>query len=289
MAQAAGIQISCAQFEPRIGEVERNVEASLKLIGEAADSGSRLIVLPELCNSGYVLESREEAYALAEEVSTGSSIARWAALAAERGLYIVAGFLEREGVRLYNSAVVMGPDGVIGTYRKNHLWADEALYFERGDLGFPVFHTPFGRIGVLICYDGWFPEAWRLLALQGADIVCVPTNWVPMAEQPGGMPAMANVLCMGAAHSNSMVVAACDRVGTERGQPFIGQSLIVDHNGWPVAGPASAREPELVTAICDLSQSRRKRNWNDFNQVMRDRRTDLYGEMLGTAVRPGWY
>ena len=289
MAQAAGIQISCAQFEPRIGEIERNVETSLKLIGEAADSGSRLIILPELCNSGYVLESREEAYALSEDVATGGSIARWAALAAERGLYIVAGFLEREGVRLYNSAVVIGPDGVIGTYRKNHLWADEALYFERGDLGFPVFHTPFGRIGVLICYDGWFPEAWRLLALQGADIVCVPTNWVPMAEQPAGMPAMANVLCMGAAHSNSMVVAACDRVGTERGQPFIGQSLIVDHNGWPVAGPASAREPELVTAICDLSQSRRKRNWNDFNQVMRDRRTDLYGEMLGTAARPGWY
>lgn len=289
MAQAAGIQISCAQFEPRIGEIERNVDTSLKLIGEAADSGSRLIILPELCNSGYVLESREEAYALSEDVATGGSIARWAALAAERGLYIVAGFLEREGVRLYNSAVVIGPDGVIGTYRKNHLWADEALYFERGDLGFPVFHTPFGRIGVLICYDGWFPEAWRLLALQGADIVCVPTNWVPMAEQPAGMPAMANVLCMGAAHSNSMVVAACDRVGTERGQPFIGQSLIVDHNGWPVAGPASAREPELVTAICDLSQSRRKRNWNDFNQVMRDRRTDLYGEMLGTAVRPGWY
>jgi len=289
MAQAAGIQISCAQFEPRIGEIERNVDTSLKLIGEAADSGSRLIVLPELCNSGYVLESREEAYALSEEVSTGSSIARWASLAAERGLYIVAGFLERDGIKLYNSAVVIGPDGVIGTYRKNHLWADEALYFERGDLGFPVFHTPFGRIGVLICYDGWFPEAWRILALQGADIVCVPTNWVPMAEQPAGMPAMANVLCMGAAHSNSMVVAACDRVGTERGQPFIGQSLIVDHNGWPVAGPASACEPELVTAICDLSQSRRKRNWNDFNQVMRDRRTDLYGEMLGTAVRPGWY
>jgi len=289
MAQAAGIQISCAQFEPRIGEIERNVDTSLKLIGEAADSGSRLIILPELCNSGYVLESREEAYALSEDVATGGSIARWAALAAERGLYIVAGFLEREGVKLYNSAIIIGPDGVIGTYRKNHLWADEALYFERGDLGFPVFHTPFGRIGVLICYDGWFPEAWRLLALQGADIVCVPTNWVPMAEQPGGMPAMANVLCMGAAHSNSMVVAACDRVGTERGQPFIGQSLIVDHNGWPVAGPASAREPELVTAICDLSQSRRKRNWNDFNQVMRDRRTDLYGEMLGTAVRPGWY
>ncbi len=86
-----------------------------------------------------------------------------------------------------------------------------------------------------------------------------------------------------------MVVAACDRVGTERGQPFIGQSLIVDHNGWPVAGPADKDEPELITARVDLSQARRQRNWNAFNQVVRDRRTDLYGEMLGTQARPDWH
>ena len=289
MAQEAGIQISCAQFEPRVGELEMNVETSLRLIGEAADSGSKLIVLPELCNSGYVLSSREEAYGLAEEPATGRSIARWSELAASRDVYLVAGFLERDDLRLYNSAIVIGPKGIIGTYRKTHLWDAEALYFERGDLGFPVFHMPFGRLGVLICYDGWFPEAWRLLALQGADIVCVPTNWVPMENQPDNLPAMANILCMGAAHSNSMVIAACDRIGTERGQPFIGQSVIIDHNGWPIAGPAGKNEPAMLTAVCDLSQARRQRNWNAFNQVMRDRRTDLYGEMLGTVIRPNWY
>ncbi len=289
MAQEAQIQVSCAQFEPRIGETRRNVETSLALIETLARDGSQLIVLPELCNTGYVLESREEAYALSEEVSTGETITAWTKAAAEKNVTLVAGFLERDGVKLYNSAVVIGPDGIIGTYRKTHLWNAEALFFERGDLGFPVFHTRFGRLGVLICYDGWFPEAWRLLAMQGADIVCVPTNWVPMEKQPGHLPAMANILCMGAAHSNSMVVAACDRVGTERGQPFIGQSLIVDHNGWPVAGPAHKDEPELITARVDLSQARRQRNWNAFNQVVRDRRTDLYGEMLGTQARPDWH
>ncbi|WP_206455502.1 nitrilase family protein [Aurantimonas marina] len=289
MTKGSTLQISCAQFEPRIGELERNVATSLSLIASAADAGSDLIVLPELCNSGYVLASRQEAFELSEDAATGPSIAAWVKAAAERNVYLVAGFLERDGVRLYNSAIVVGPDGPVGTYRKNHLWDAEALYFERGDLGFPVFHTSFGRLGVLICYDGWFPEAWRLLALQGADLVCVPTNWVPMEKQPDGLPAMANVLCMGAAHSNSMVVAACDRVGMERGQPFIGQSLIVDHNGWPIAGPASHCETEMITAVCDLSQARRQRNWNSFNQVMRDRRTDLYGEMLGTTARPNWY
>ena len=190
----AEVQISCIQFEPRIGETEQNVATSVSLIGDAAAGGSKLIVLPELCNSGYVLNSREEAYELSETVETGNSIAAWRAAAADMDVHIVAGFIERQDDRLYNSAVVLGPKGLIGTYRKNHLWNAEALYFERGDLGFPVFHTPFGRIGVLICYDGWFPEAWRLLALQGADLVCVPTNWVPMAEQPANSPAIANIL-----------------------------------------------------------------------------------------------
>ena len=289
MTGEAAIQISCIQFEPRVAELDRNVETSVSLIGDAVATGSKLIVLPELCNSGYVLNSREEGYELSETVETGKSIAAWAQAAADQEIYIVAGFLERQDDRLYNSAIILGPKGVIGTYRKNHLWNAETLYFERGDLGFPIFHTPFGRLGVLICYDVWFPEAWRLLALQGADLVCVPTNWVPMAEQPANAPAMANILCMAAAHSNSMFVAASDRIGTERGQPFIGQSLIINPNGWAIAGPASVSEPATVTGICNLSAARRQRTWNDFNQIMRDRRTDLYPEMLGTTARPNWY
>src|SRR5580693_5738204 len=135
---------------------------------------------------------------------------------------------ERAGNALYNSAVIVGPSGYVGTFRKVHLWGAENLFFEPGDLGFPVFKTPIGRIGVAICYDGWFPETFRLQALQGADVVCVPTNWVPIPGQEAGRPAMANILHQAAAHSNSLFIACADRVGTERGQLFEGQSVIVN-------------------------------------------------------------
>jgi predicted amidohydrolase len=117
----------------------------------------------------------------------------------------------------------------------------------------------------------------------------VPTNWVPIPGQDPKQPAMANVLAMGAAHVNSVFIAAADRVGTERGQPFLGCSLICSYTGWPVAGPASRTEPETIVADLNLSEARRKRNWNDFNQILRDRRTDTYDTMLGSGVKPGWY
>jgi predicted amidohydrolase len=110
-----------------------------------------------------------------------------------------------------------------------------------------------------------------------------------MPEQPSTLPMMANILAMGGAHSNSMFVAAADRIGLERGQPFLGHSLICSYTGWPVAGPASADREEMLVAEVNLSDARRRRNWNDFNQVLRDRRTDVYGEMLGADVKRGWY
>ena len=100
---------------------------------------------------------------------------------------------------------------------------------------------------------------------------------------------MANILCMAAAHSNSVFVAAADRVGIERGQPFNGQSIIVSYTGWPIGGPASADQEEIIYAEVNLADARRKRNWNDYNQVLRDRRTDVYGEMLGSQAPRGWY
>lgn len=100
---------------------------------------------------------------------------------------------------------------------------------------------------------------------------------------------MANIIVMGAAHSNSVFVVAADRIGTERGQPFIGQSLIVAQTGWPVAGPASVDKEEILIAEINLADARRKRNWNDFNQVLRDRRRDVYDEMLGSLHEPGWH
>lgn len=110
-----------------------------------------------------------------------------------------------------------------------------------------------------------------------------------MPQQPSNLPVMANILTMGGAHSNSMFVAAADRVGVERGQPFLGNSLIVSHTGWPLAGPASVDREEMIVADVNLADARRKRSLNEFNQLLRDRRTDVYGEMLGSELKRGWY
>jgi predicted amidohydrolase len=285
----AGLTVASIQMEPIIGETANNVARSITLIEEAAVKGAKLAVLPELCNTGYVFESRTEIRALAEEIPSGPSTQAWIETAARLDMHIVAGITERDGESFYNSAVIVGPSGYIGRYRKVHLWGEEALYFTPGNLGFPVFDTPVGRISCLICYDCWFPEGFRLAALQGAELMCVPTNWVPIPGQDPKREAMANILVMAAAHSNSLFIVASDRVGTERGQPFIGQSLIVGHTGWPVAGPASVDKEEVLVAEINLADARRKRNWNDFNQVLRDRRTDVYDRMLGTDYKPGWY
>jgi predicted amidohydrolase len=276
-------------MNPVIGETQRNVARTLDFIAEAAAQGAQLIVLPELCNTGYVFETREEAFALAETIPAGPTAQRWIEAAAKHRLILVAGIAEREGDVLYNSAVIVGPKGYIGTYRKNHLWGAENLFFAPGNLGVPVFRIGAGRIACAICYDIWFPETFRLAALQGADLLCVPTNWVPMPSQPASMMVMANILAIGGAHSNSMFVACADRVGHERGQPFLGSSLIASHTGWPLAGPASAEGEEIIAADLNLADARRKRSLNDFNQLLRDRRTDVYGEMLGAEVKPGQY
>jgi N-carbamoylputrescine amidase len=285
----SAIRVACLQMEPKIGRKSDNLARSVELIAQAAKSGANLVVLPELCNTGYVFETRQEAFDVAEPVPGGPSCDAWMAAARKHGLFIVAGITERDSDKLYNSAVVIGPQGYVGTYRKNHLWGEENLFFEPGNLGVPVFHVGAGRIACAICYDIWFPEVFRLAALQGADLLCVPTNWVPMPAQPNNLPVMANILAMGGAHSNSMFVAAADRVGVERGQPFLGNSLIVSHAGWPLAGPASFDREEMLIADLNLADARRKRNLNEFNQLLRDRRSDVYGEMLGSAAKPGWY
>ena len=270
------IRVSCIQFEPQIGAVAANIARASDLVRAAAAAGSRLVVLPELASTGYVFESAAEAAALAEPVPDGPTTRAWAALAAELGVHIVAGIAEAAGEALYNAAVIVGPEGYLGTYRKAHLWDQENVFFAKGDLGFPVFDTALGKVGVAICYDGWFPETFRRLALGGAEIVCIPTNWVPMPDQPEGEAAMANTLHRAAAHTNGLFIACADRVGIERGQPFEGQSLIIGATGWPLAGPASRDRTEILSALVDLDAAGRK-DLNAFNSLLRDRRTDIYG------------
>ena len=167
-AKGGLLTVACIQMQPSFGDVALNVKHSLQLIDKAVEKGANLVVLPELCNTGYMFASREEAFAIAEEIPRGTD-GRGMDRVLRRAIdyHLVAGICERAGASLYNSAVVIGPDGFIGTFRKVHLWNEEVLYFEPGDLGFPVFHTPIGRIGVAICYDGWFPETFRLCSIAG--------------------------------------------------------------------------------------------------------------------------
>lgn len=280
------VVVACVQMRPNVGHKADNVARSVRLIEQAASGGASLVVLPELTSSGYVFSSREEAFSLAETVAEGDAVHAWCEAASRLRLHLVAGMAERVGSKLYNTAAVIGPTGLLGVYRKLHLWGDEHLFFEPGDLGLPVFHTEIGRLAAVICYDGWFPEVYRTLALKGADLVAVPTNWVPMPGQDENLPAMANTLTMAAAHSNGLNVACASRIGVERGQPFIGRSIVVGADGWPLAGPASADEEEILFAKVNLKTTRRSRQLNAYNDVLRDRREDVYSSILGAGWPP---
>lgn len=284
-APMSPIKAAAVQFDMQVGmeHKDANVARTCELIGQAADEGARLIVLPELANTGYSFSSRAEAYEHAEPVPAGPTCAKWIELAAERDLYIVAGITEQDGVNLFDTAVLIGPDGYIGRYRKTHLWNREKLVFEPGDEGFPVFPTPIGRIGLLICWDIWFPEVARILTVQGADIICSLNNWVftppPLFDETG--KAMASYLTMASSHQNSVHIVAADRVGTERGNKFLGCSLITALNGWPIGRVASAEDEEILYADLDVVGSRSAVMWTDLNDLPRDRRVDLYDPMLG--------
>lgn len=286
-APADSVRVACIQMEPHIGETSKNVARTVELIEEAAQGGARIIVLPELVSSGYVFKSRDEVEAAAEEVPGGPAVSAWSEVCRAQGVYVVAGLPEAVGGRFYNSCVLVGPEGHLGTYRKAHLWNEENSYFEPGDTGFPVFDTPYGRLGMIICYDCWFPEAFRALSLAGVDFVCVPTNWVPIPGQAPGERAMANVLCQANAHSNGVHVIAADRVGVERGQEFVGQSLIVSHTGWPVAGPASPTDQEILYADLSAQQAREARTWNPYNDPLKNRRPEYYGALVESSTERG--
>jgi predicted amidohydrolase len=200
------------------------------------------------------------------------------------GLHLVA--TPNDTGRSYN-AVIISHQASSGSSER-HLWNERTSSSSRATSASRLQDAN-RSYQDFICYDGWFPESYRLCALQGADIVCIPTNWVPIPGQAKNREAMANILVMAAAHANSVFAAAADRVGTERGQPFIGQSLIASYTGWPIAGPASPDTEEILYAEANLADARRKRNWTEYNQVLRDRRTDVYDEMLGAKTTKGWY
>ncbi|MEO3829726.1 nitrilase family protein [Actinomadura sp. B10D3] len=282
-------RVAVVQFEPRVGveNLKANALAVEQRLTAAADGGADLIVLPELATTGYVFETREEAYAHAEAVPDGPTVEMFARIAAARNVYIVGCVAEQDGVKLYDTAVLVGPEGYIGRYRKTHLWNTEKLWFTPGDEGFSVFDTRIGRIGLLVCWDIWFPETARIVAQMGADIICIPTGWVwtppPLYDASG--VCMAAYLTITAAHANNVFIATADRIGEERGAGFMGNSLIAGTNGWPIDRIAGPDEDTIIYADVDLTSARTAPIWNQLNDLHRDRRTDLYDQMLGYRDR----
>ncbi len=265
-------RVACAQVPLSIGDAAGNRTNCRTAVESAARDGAQIVVLPELASSGYVFADRDE-LSSAAETRDGATIAEWADLAGAFGLTIVGGFPEAAGDAIYNSAALVDGSGLRAVYRKAHLWDTENRVFDRGDDLPIVVDTEHGRVGVMICYDVEFPEWVRAVALSGADLLCAPVNW-PLLPRPEGERPTEMVRALAGAGMNRMPIAVCDRVGIERGQEWIGGSVITDADGYPLA-LAEFGKAGVVTADIDLAESRIKRI-NTNNDVLSDRRTDLY-------------
>jgi predicted amidohydrolase len=257
----AGFVQTCPVF----GDVRGNLaRAEAQLEGRSAD----LLVLPELFNTGYQFNSREEVLSLAESIPGGPTAQFLISLAIAKKTTLVAGLAERDVDDVYNSALIAGPSGYVGKYRKAHLFDTETNVFRPGNLPFPVFDVGGARVGIMICFDWRFPEAARTLALQGADIIAHPSNLV-LPHCPQAMITR----CL----ENRVFAITANRVGREeRGQPleFIGQSQAVDPDG-QVLYRASIDKEEVKVLEIDISKARNKKI-NPKNDLFSGRRSDLY-------------
>ena len=262
------------QLAPRVGDLEWNRNHMKSAIRQVAALDTQIVLMPELVSSGYVFDTVEEARSCGESAD-GPSVSMLAVGAAHYGIVIVGGFAELgDDGQLYNSAAIVGPDGVLAIYRKTHLWDREKLWFTPGSEAPPVVETPFGRIGVADCYDLYFPELTRGLALAGADLIAVPAN-LPLFPRPTSERPVEIALAQATAHVSKVWVAVCDRTGPERGVEWTGASCIVDPDGWLAAGPVDGYGDGILYADCDLAVARNKA-WGERNDVRGDLRPELY-------------
>lgn len=255
------------QNRPVFGKALENCQAVKTLIGEAS---ADLMVLPELFATGYQFTSMEEARRLAETVPGGPTTDFLIDLAKTKNMAIIAGIAERDGSLLYNSAVLAGPKGYIGKFRKAHIFDTEKNFFAPGNLPFQVFDIGSARVGIMICFDWRFPETARTLALEGADIIAHPANLV-LPHCPQAM--------ITRSLENRVFTITADRVGTENriaGQTlrFMGQSQVVDPDG-QVLYRASEEKEDMKIVEIDISKARSK-TINLRNDIFKDRREDLY-------------
>ncbi len=276
------IQLSCAE------DLEENFTKSVRHIRAAATRGAQVICLQELFRSRYFCQREEIAcFDLAEEIP-GPSTERLGDLARELKVVIIASLFEKRAPGIYhNSAVIIDSSGnLLGKYRKMHIPDDpyyhEKFYFTPGDLGFQSFSTPSVELGVLVCWDQWFPEAARLTALKGAQLILYPTaiGWLEgeLEEMNQAQCAAWETVQRGHAVANGVFIAAVNRVGREGPLTFWGQSFVCDPFG-RILAKASAEQEEVLVVKCDLEQvEETRRNW----PFLRDRRIEAY---QGLGVR----
>jgi predicted amidohydrolase len=255
--------IAIVQTDPAFGAVEANIAQAESLI---ANEHADLYVLPELFATGYNFIDKDETASLADG-PTGRTFQRMSSIAKRKSCYISYGFAEKSD-DVYNSAALVGPEGLVGLYRKIHLFNREKLFFAPGDLGFPVFELPFGSVGMMICFDWIFPESARTIALGGADLIIHPSNLV-MPHCPDAMVTR----CL----ENGVYAATANRIGVEdRGGnrfAFIGRSEVVAPDGRLLV--RLGNECGVGLAEVDLALSKSKRI-NEFNDLLADRRPEWY-------------
>ena len=287
-------EVTVGLIQMRPGKnADDSLQIALRKIEEAAAMGAQIVALPELFQSPYFCQRPDDKFAfdLAESIPGPTSKALSEA-AAEHGIVLLGGSIYEKASdgKYYNTTPVFGPDGaLIGTYRKTHIPEDilyhEQHYFVPGDTGIKVFETPFGKIAPLICYDQWFPEAARMAALQGAEILFYPTaigiiDGDVEENITGDWEGMWRNAMLGHAASNNVFVAAINRVGKEDAITFWGGSFIADPSSAVVA--KAGKDDEILLARCDLA---RVRPLQDSWRFLHNRRPDAYKPLLDKG---GW-
>jgi predicted amidohydrolase len=270
------VKIAAVQMEPRITRNGENLDHILLKTRTAAHEGAALIVFPECALTGYVFASRQEAMPYMETIP-GPSTDRLASCCGELGVHAIVGLLEIDDDKCFNAAVLLGPKGLVGKYRKNHLpFLGIDRFLDPGDKPFKVYKTPIGNIGIHICYDCNFPESARIMMLLGADILALPTNW------PEGRGKVAKYVVIARAYDNKVHLVAANRVGSEHGTKFIGLSKIV--NAWgDILAEASSDDEQIIFGEVNLAEAQEKHivfKAGEFEMdLIDDRRPELYTEL----------
>ena len=279
------VKIAGVQMYPRLMKNTENLRKMVTQTKKAAAAGADLVVFPECALPGYVFNSLEEARPFMETIP-GPATERMCALARELGVHIIFGMLETEADKCFNAAVLLGPKGIIGKYHKNHLpFLGIDRFVDHGDGPFRVYRTPVGNIGMHICYECGFPESARTMALLGADILVLPTNFPTRGT---GESVMVEHVVNTRAFENKVHFVEVDRVGLERGTQFEGHSKIV--NAWGVTlVQASGDKEEIIYAEVRLAEARQKHiviKPGEFEvDYIGDRRPELYRELTRTRKK----